>query len=214
MLYGNLVNDVLIIATGPDTGIRIVETDPPEAPDGYKVVSRMQKDTRYNVIRQNWETVPIEGTPQEAALALSKLQYMSIADESVAYKFRALADEWAIGHNYYGPDDPSGMLQSRVRYQGDLYKCLNTHVSQSGWEPGVAPSLWTKILPGQEGNEPEEGEFAEWDPSVSSTNGYSKGTKLIHNGHLYESMVDNNTWEPGGEGVYDNIWKDLGEYPA
>lgn len=36
---------------------------------------------------------------------------------------------------------------------------------------------------------------------------YQTDSKVTHNGVKYISMVDNNFWEPGAPGVYDNIWK-------
>ena len=208
MLKGYLVGTVIVIS-GDDSGKEIIETPKPEVPNGYVIEPSWQEGT--SAISQVWTLKPVEGTEQEAALKLSKLQFMSLPD-GAAYEFRALADDWISGQSYYGPNDPTGMPQSRIKRRGKLYKCLQTHVSQDDWTPENAPSLWAEILPGQDGNEPESG-YAEW-VQPGSTNGYDKGDKVLHNGHLWESKVNNNTWEPGGVGVYDNIWKDLGEYPA
>lgn len=38
---------------------------------------------------------------------------------------------------------------------------------------------------------------------------YQKGSKVTHNGKKWESMVDNNVWEPGAFGVGDTIWKEI-----
>ena len=205
MLYGVLVGQSVVL-TDQASGKKVVETVQPDSLQGY-VASSAWYETPTEII-QSWTLKPIEGTAEEAALALSKLQFMSLPDEA-ACQFRALADEWIAGATYYGPDDASGMPQSRVRYLGKLYKCLQTHVSQSDWTPTDAPSLWAEILPGQEGNEPEEG-YAEW-VQPGSTNGYNKGDRVTHNGHLWESNFDGaNVWEPGAVGA---PWTDLGVYP-
>lgn len=34
-----------------------------------------------------------------------------------------------------------------------------------------------------------------------------KLVEVIHNGGVWLSGVDNNVWEPGAPGVYDNVWK-------
>lgn len=173
--------------------------------EGYKVESHWEVID--NQIYRVHSFVPIEGTAEEAALNLSRLQFMSLPDD-VAYEFRALADDWFVGSTYYGPEDDSGFPQSRVRYQGELYKCLQTHVAQSDWAPTVAPSLWARILPGQEGSGEEVGEWVQPD----STNGYQKGDQVTHNGHLWESTFDgDNVWEPGAVGA---PWEDKGEYPG
>ena len=36
---------------------------------------------------------------------------------------------------------------------------------------------------------------------------WQNGSKCTHNGKNYVSQVNNNIWEPGAPGVYDNIWK-------
>lgn len=172
--------------------------------EGYKVESHWEAID--NKIYRVHAFVPIEGTAEEAALNLSRLQFMSLPDE-VAYEFRALAEDWIVGSTYYGLEDDSGFPQSRVRYQGELYKCLQTHVSQSDWAPTAAPSLWARILPGQEGSGEEVGEWVQPD----STNPYREGDQVVHNGHLWESTSDGNVWEPGAVGA---PWEDKGEYPG
>ena len=77
-----------------------------------------------------------------------------------------------------------------VKYNGTLYRCLQAHTSQDGWEPDKAPSLWAKILI------PDADVIPEWE-QPDSTNPYKAGDKVTHNGKTWESTVDNNVWEPG-----------------
>ena len=56
---------------------------------------------------------------------------------------------------------------------------------------------------------PQE-EYPAWEPY----NGippvkYQVGSKVSHNGKKWESMVDNNVWEPGAFGVGAEIWKEI-----
>lgn len=78
----------------------------------------------------------------------------------------------------------------RVLYNSILYKCLQAHTSQATWTPTDAPSLWAKVLI------PTPGEIPDWE-QPSSTNPYSKGDKVRHNGKIWTSTIDNNVWEPG-----------------
>ena len=78
----------------------------------------------------------------------------------------------------------------RVQYAGVLYKCLQAHTSQATWTPTDAPSLWAKVLI------PTPGEIPDWE-QPSSTNPYSKGDKVRHNGKIWTSNIDGNVWEPG-----------------
>ena len=81
----------------------------------------------------------------------------------------------------------------RVKYNGTLYRCLTAHTAQDAWTPTDAPSLWAKVL-----TDPS-GDILPWE-QPDSTNAYSKGDKVTHNGKTWVSTVDNNVWEPGAYG--------------
>ena len=89
----------------------------------------------------------------------------------------------------------------RVKYNGTLYRCLTAHTAQATWTPTDAPSLWAKVL-----TDPS-GAILPW-VQPDSTNPYAKGDKVTHNGKTWESLVDNNVWEPGTVGT-ENLWKEV-----
>lgn len=89
----------------------------------------------------------------------------------------------------------------RVRYAGNLYRCLTAHTAQATWTPTDAPSLWAKVL-----TDPS-GAILPW-VQPDSTNPYAKGDKVTHNGKTWESLVDNNVWEPGVTGT-ESLWKEV-----
>ncbi len=89
----------------------------------------------------------------------------------------------------------------RARYGGVLYKCRTAHTAQEGWKPTDAPSLWAKVL-----TDPS-GEILPWE-QPGSDNGYAKGDKVTHDGKTWESLVDNNVWEPGATGT-ESLWKEV-----
>lgn len=194
-LYGVKAGNTVVL-TADGTGKKIVETSAPTAPSGYKTTYGWSESS--DAITQIWELVPLEGTAEEAALALSKWQAKSLPDD-YALQVPALFDRWIAGESYVAGD--------RIRYQGTLYKVLQGHVSQADWTPDAAPSLYAKVLPGQEGNEPEEG-YGEW-VQPDSTNGYALGDRVSHNGKIWESTFDGaNVWEPGAVGT-EALWKDV-----
>lgn len=86
----------------------------------------------------------------------------------------------------------------RVRYEGRLYRCLQGHRAQPGWTPAAATSLWARVLV------EDENVIPAW-VQPDSTNGYSKGDRVSHNAKRWESLLDNNVWEPG---VYG--WEEIG----
>lgn len=86
----------------------------------------------------------------------------------------------------------------RLLYLGTLYKVLQDHTSQTDWMPDATPSLYAKVLI------PDSTVIQEWE-QPKSTNGYMTGDKVSHNDKIWESAVDNNTWEPGVTGT-ESVW--------
>ena len=78
----------------------------------------------------------------------------------------------------------------RVQDDGILYTVLQAHTSQPDWKPADAPSLFAKVLI------PDPTVIPEWE-QPESTNPYSKGDKVTHNGKIWVSDIDGNVWEPG-----------------
>lgn len=112
----------------------------------------------------------------------------SAADEQ-ALKASALYPKWKVGIAY--------QKDERVLYNNILYKVLTDHTSQDDWTPDTAPSLFAKVLI------PDKNVIPEWE-QPESTNPYSKGDKVTHNGKTWQSTIDGNVWEPG---VYS--WEEI-----
>ena len=78
----------------------------------------------------------------------------------------------------------------RVRYDGNLYRCVQAHTSQEDWTPDATPALWTRI--GDPGDE-----WPEWVQPTGAQDAYAMGAKVSHAGSHWTSDVDANVWEPG-----------------
>lgn len=78
----------------------------------------------------------------------------------------------------------------RLYHDGVLYAVLQAHTSQTTWTPDVSPSLFAEVLI------PDPETIYDW-KQPESTNPYKKGTKVRHNGKIWESTMDGNIWEPG-----------------
>lgn len=91
-------------------------------------------------------------------------------------------------------------IGDRILYEGVLYKVINEHVSQEEWTPINAPSLFAKVI-----NESIDNSIPDW-TRPDSTNSYSIGNKVIFNGAVYESVIDNNVWSPT---EYPSGWKNI-----
>lgn len=102
-------------------------------------------------------------------------------DDADALEAVTLFPAWAPGIVY--------TAGTRVKHGGVLYSVLQDHTSQMGWEPGVAPSLFAKVLI------PDPSVIPEWE-QPDSTNPYKKGDKVRFAGKVYESLIDGNVWSP------------------
>ena len=91
----------------------------------------------------------------------------------------------------------------RIRYNGTLYKVLQDHISQGDWLPDSTSSLYVRVLI------PDPSVIPEWE-QPDSTNGYMTGDKVVHGGKTWESLVDNNVWEPGATGT-EALWQEVTE---
>ena len=84
----------------------------------------------------------------------------------------------------------------RCRY-GRLYRCVQAHTTQEGWEPDKTPALWTPI---------SLDEYPEWVQPTGVQDAYSAGDKVAYNGRRYISTIDNNTWSPA---AYPAGWMEV-----
>ena len=122
-------------------------------------------------------------TAEEVTVLLIKQQVNTLdVDNNTALRMLEFYPEWAAGQAY--------TAGYKVQYGGKLWRCLQAHTSQTGWEPENAASLWAKVLI------PDETVVPEWE-QPGSTNPYMAGDKVAHNGKTWVSSIDNNVWEPG-----------------
>lgn len=94
--------------------------------------------------------------------------------------FVELFPKWETDHEYLTDD--------RVSFGDFLYKCVQSHVSQSTWTPDITPALWTKV---------SIEDWPEWIQPTGAQDAYMSGDKVSHNGKHWTSTIDNNVWEPG-----------------
>ena len=79
----------------------------------------------------------------------------------------------------------------RVRYENKLYRCVQAHTSQSGWEPPATPALWTEVA--------KPGEIPVWRQPTGAQDAYMTGDKVWYPAKdttVYRSTIDNNVWSP------------------
>jgi hypothetical protein len=124
----------------------------------------------------------------------AKINCTSNTDEQ-AIETRTLYPDWETDFK----EGDSLEEGERVNYKEILYKVLQSHQKQANWNPIDAPSLFAKVLI------PDENTIPEWE-QPDSTNPYMKGDQVTHNSKTWESLIDNNVWEPGAVGT-ESLWK-------
>ena len=216
-MYGKLVDGVLQnppveisrnIKQMKDAGYKPVIDSKP----GYEVETQDAVFVDYidtgMYIRAMYEIVEIEPTEEEQiieqtnkAMELLNINFNgllpNLSDEQ-ALQIPLMFPKWQVGKAY--------VVGDRVLYLGVLYKVLQSHTSQDGWQPDVAPSLFAKnlIVKDEQG---EQVDIPEWE-QPDSTNPYMTGDKVRFEGKVYQSLIDNNVWSPTG---YPQGWEEVNE---
>lgn len=168
---------------------------PPAEPTKEEKLQQQANETKSKLMEQKDTLLMamLTGTDTAPVVANYAVMLTSVADD-VAEKIPEVFPAWDGNGKQYKTGD-------RVQYNGVLYKVLQDHTSQSTWTPSDAPSLFSKVLTSTTG-EPQE-----WQ-QPDSTNPYMKGDKVLFNGKVYESIIDNNVWSPTN---YPAGWKEITE---
>ena len=103
----------------------------------------------------------------------------TLSDET-ALDYTELYPQWLASHAY--------IIGDRVRDEGILYKCVQSHTSQSDWQPHMTPALWVVV---------SLEEWPEWVQPMGAADAYMLGDKVTHNAKHWVSDYDSNVWEPG-----------------
>ena len=145
-------------------------------------VKAMSEKRAYEEQRQN-----------AAAIAFVVLAESGSIDDVTASEQATLFSEWVPGVKY-----AVGQLR---RYGDTLYRCVQEHTSQEGWEPDKAASLWSAT------SDPSE-EWPEWSQPIGAHDAYSAGAKVSHKDKHWTSDLDGNVWEPGVFGWTEIVAED------
>ena len=216
-MYGKLVDGVLQtppveisrnIKQMKDAGYKPVIDSKP----GYEVETQDAVFVDYidtgMYIRAMYEIVEIEPTEEEQIIEQTN-KAMELLNINFNGLLPNLSDEQALQVPLMFPkwqSDKEYVVGERVLYLGVLYKVLQAHTSQAGWEPDIAPSLFAKnlIVKDEEG---EQVDIPEW-VQPDSTNPYMIGAKVRFEGKVYQSLIDNNVWSPT---AYPQGWQEVNE---
>lgn len=79
---------------------------------------------------------PLTEAEVSRMLITAQINTLSV-DDNTALRMLAFYPEWASDTDY--------TVGYKVQRRGRLWRCLQAHTSQAGWEPENAASLWTEI---------------------------------------------------------------------
>lgn len=84
-------------------------------------------------------------TESEALSMLLTQQVNTLeVDDQTACRMREFYPEWAAGQDY--------TAGYKAQHNGKLWRCLQAHTSQSGWEPENVQALWEEICETHDGS--------------------------------------------------------------
>ena len=216
-MYGKLVNGELQtppveisrnIKQMKDAGYKpIIDTKPDYDVETEDAVLVDYVDTGIYV-KAMYEVVKIELTEEEQLIEQTN-KAMEIFNINFNDLLPDLTDEQALEMPLLFPKWQAGkeyVVGDRVLYLGTLYKVIQAHTSQYGWEPDITPSLFAKNLIVKD-DDGEQVDIPEWE-QPGSTNPYMKGDKVKFEGKIYQSLIDNNVWSPA---AYPQGWEEVNE---
>ena len=79
---------------------------------------------------------PLTEAEVSRMLITAQINMLSV-DDNTALRMLAFYPEWAFDTDY--------TVGYKVQRSGRLWRCIQAHTSQAGWEPEKAASLWTEI---------------------------------------------------------------------
>lgn len=91
-----------------------------------------------------------------------------------------------------------------MHYEGKLYEVVQAHTTQSDWTPNATPALWKEIAP--EVTEDGEEIIPEFKQPTGSHDTYKVGDKILFDGKIYKSKIDNNAYSPT---AYPQGWEEV-----
>lgn len=109
-------------------------------------------------------------------------QLLQANDDTTIIDCEDLVDNWQIDNAY--------TVNDICRYEGQVYRCVQAHTSQTDWQPSQTPALWA-IKHTKNKDNPK--------PFVQPTgahDAYMKDEVVLYNDRVYISIVDNNVYSP------------------
>ena len=96
----------------------------------------LDEQLRAAMLDEYERTRPLTAEEVTAMLIRQQINILNV-DDNTALRMTTFYPEWAENTEY--------TIGYKVQRNGKLWRCLQAHTSQIGWEPENAPALWTEI---------------------------------------------------------------------
>ena len=144
-----------------------------------------------NEVKENREKELIKEDTFQSLISEKLESDSTLVDSYISY-----LSEWKEGVNY--------LIGRKIIYNNNVYKVVQSHLSQEGWEPDKASSLFT--LFSKSISDVVTGEVLEFIKPTGAHDSYMKGDKVRFEGSVYESLIDSNVYSPA---EYPNGWRKI-----
>lgn len=148
----------------------------------YEIVSKPQEEIRQSLIAIS--EIEKQDLIQQK-LNQNVINEAQLSDDSNALDNQALFPFWEYPYAY---ELDFKCQDFTAENELVLYKCVQSHTSQSDWRPKDVPALFTRVA--------YPNEILEWVQPTGAQDAYSIDTQVIHNGFYWTSIVPDNVWEP------------------
>lgn len=170
----------------------------------YNPLTSKLGDIYFDAANDNFTYQLIPLTDEELKSRLinqSRMNKESIIQESlqkqVIESFQAIEDDAALLANqavfpFWEPDIAIEVNKKYQAFDGTdlkLYRVVQSHTTQLGWEPPITPALFSRVA--------MPGEILAWVQPTGAQDAYQIGDQVTHNGSTWESTAADNVWEPG-----------------
>ncbi len=151
---------------------------------------RIARDTEQKKAAALEKNRPLTEAEVSSMLIRQQINALDV-DDSTALRMKSFYPEWAVNVSY--------AVGNKVRHGNRLYRVVQSHTSQEGWEPGTVPALWEQI------DENYEGTLADPVP-YSGSMALENGKHYLENSIFYKCIRDT------GNPVYNNLADLVGVY--
>lgn len=101
-------------------------------------------------------------------------------------------------------------VNDKFTHNGKVYEVIQAHTSQADWLPESTPALYKEYLnveiKNDDGSTTEV--VAEFKKPTGAHDAYKKGDKVLFNGKIYKSVINNNAYSPE---EYAQGWEEVTE---